>query len=292
MKCKLILIIICGVFLVSGCAPEKTKEKLIEAIPVKIDKVKLQELSEILDYSGDIKAQDEATIYPKVSGKIIEKVKEDGALINKGEVICYIDRDEVGLKFEKAPVESTLTGILGRVYVDLGENVTVNTPVAFVVSMDKVKIGLDIPEKYLPKITVGQQAIISVDSWPEEKFIGIITKVSPVVDLATRTAPVEITVENKEYRLKSGMFAKISLVIEARNNVPVVLREAIMGRDPDNYVFVVENNKAVLKKIKLGIRQGPYFEVSQGLKEGDAVVIMGQQMIADGALVVPEEEKE
>jgi membrane fusion protein (multidrug efflux system) len=292
MRYNKIVLMICCVFLLSGCASEKAKEKLQEPIPVKVDKVKLRELYETLDYSGDIKAQNEAVIYPKVSGKIIEKVKEDGALINKGEAICYIDRDEVGLKFQKAPVESTLSGILGRVYVDIGENVTANTPVALVVNVDKVKIGLDIPEKYLPKITVGQQAQIRVDSWPLEEFTGSITKISPVIDLSTRTAPVEITVINKEYRLKSGMFAKVQLVIEARNNVPVILREAIMGRDPDNYVFVVQNKKALLKKISLGIRQGPYFEVRQGLAEGDGVVIMGQQMIVDGSWVEPEMEKE
>jgi len=286
------LMIICFVFLLSGCAPGKAKEKPLEAIPVKVDKVKLQELYETLDYSGDIKAQNEAVIYPKVSGKIIEKVKEDGALVNKGEVICYIDRDEVGLKFQRAPVESTLTGILGRVYVDIGENVTANTPVALVVSADKVKIALDIPEKYLPKIVLGQQAQISVDSYPLDKFTGSVTKVSPVIDLSTRTAPVEITVVNKEYRLKSGMFAKAQLVVEARSNVPVILREAILGRDPDNYVFVVQDKKAVLKKIGLGIRQGPYFEVRQGLADGDLVVIMGQQLLADGSSVEPEEAKE
>ena len=292
MRYNKILIMICCLFLLSGCAPGKIKEKPLEAIPVKVERVKLQELYESLDYSGDIKAQDEAVIYPKVSGKIIEKVKEDGALINKGEVICYIDRDEVGLKFQKAPVESTLTGILGRVYVDLGENVTANTPVALVVNADKVKIGLDIPEKYLPKIALGQQAQISVDSWPLEEFTGSVTKISPVIDLSTRTAPVEITVANKEYRLKSGMFAKVRLVIEARNNAPVILREAIMGHDPDNYVFVVQAKKAVLRKISLGIRQGPYFEVRQGLAEGDWVVIMGQQMLADGAEVAPEVENQ
>jgi membrane fusion protein, multidrug efflux system len=292
MRYKTILIMICGMFLLSGCAPGKAKEKPPEAIPVKVDKVKLQELSESLDYSGDIKAQDEAVIYPKVSGKIIEKVKEDGALINKGEAICYIDRDEVGLKFQKAPVESTLTGILGRVYVDLGQNVTANTPVALVVSVDKVKIELDIPEKYLPKVNLGQEAKISVDSWPLEEFTGKVTKVSPVIDLSTRTAPVEITVQNKEYRLKSGMFAKVRLMIESRDNVPVILREAIMGHDPDNYVFVVKDKKAILKKISLGIRQGPYFEVRQGLKDGDLVVIMGQQLLSDGISVEPEAEKE
>ena len=288
----LFFFMICCVFLLGGCAPEKAKEQLKESIPVKVAKIQLQEINEILDYTGDIKAQDEVEIYPKVSGKIIEKLKEDGALINKGEVICYIDRDEVGLKFQKAPVESTLTGILGRVYVDLGQNVTANTPVALVVSVDKVKIGLDIPEKYLPKITLGQAAQISVDSWPLDKFIGSVTKISPVIDLSTRTAPVEITIVNKDYRLQSGMFAKVRLVIEARSNVPVILQEAIIGHDPDNYVFIVQDKKAILKKISLGIRQGPYFEVRQGLAEGDRVVIMGQQLLADGALVEPEEEKE
>jgi membrane fusion protein, multidrug efflux system len=292
MRYKKILTMIGCVILLSGCTAQKVKEKLQEAIPVKVDKIVLQDLYETLDYSGDIKAQDEAVIYPKVSGKIIEKVKEDGALISKGEAICYIDRDEVGLKFQKAPVESTLTGTLGRVYVDIGENVTAATPIALVVSADKVKIELDIPEKYLPKITLGQSAKIGVDSWLDEQFSGSVTKISPVIDLSTRTAPVEIMIENKEYRLKSGMFAKVQLVIEARKNVPVILKEAIMGHDPDNYVFVVQDEKAVLTKIKLGIRQGPYFEVVQGLKEADAVVVMGQQLLSDGALVNPEEEQE
>ena len=292
MRYNKMFLMVCCVFLLSGCGVDGSKEKLTETIPVKVEKVKLQGLYESLDYSGDIKAQDEAVIYPKVSGKIIEKVKVDGALINKGEVICYIDRDEVGLKFQKAPVESTLTGILGRVYVDIGENVSANTPVALVVNADKVKIELDIPEKYLPKIMLGQEAKIIVDSCPLEEFIGNVTKISPVIDLSTRTAPVEIMITNKEYRLKSGMFAKVQLVVEARNNVPVILREAIMGRDPDNYVFVVKDKKAVLRKISLGIRQGPYFEVRQGLADGDLVVIMGQQLLSDGANVEPEVDKE
>lgn len=291
MVYRKILISIFVVLLLNGCSKKPDLSANGKVVPVKVDRIKLQELYDTLDYTGDIKAQDEAVIYPKVTGKIIEKVKEDGDLIKKGEAICYIDRDEVGLKFEKAPVESTLNGILGRVYVDIGQNVASDTPIALVVSVDKVKINLDIPEKYLPKVTLGQTAQISVDSCPQKEFRGIVTKVSPVIDLSTRTAPVEITVENKEYLLKSGMFAKVQLVIEARKNIPVILKEAIMGHQPDYYVYTVEGKRAEMKKIKLGIRQGPYFEVTQGLKEGDQVVIMGQQMLADGAAVEPEMEK-
>ena len=277
-----------------GCQPKPELEKTPETIPVKVLKVKAQDLAEALEYVGNIKAQDEAVVYPKVSGKISEKVKVDGSPISKGETIAYIDRDEVGLKFEKAPVQSPLSGIVGRTYVDIGQNVAQQTPIALVINMDKVKIALDIPEKYLPRVSLGKQARISVDAYPEEEFSGEVTKISPVVDLTTRSAPVEITLDNPQHLLKSGMFAKVRLILEEHKNVPVILKEAVIGKELDLYVYVVENNKAILKKVTLGLRQGPYFEVRQGLEAGDLVVIMGQQRLRDGALVSAEiaEEKE
>ncbi len=292
---KLQVAIITNLILLSllGCQQQKAKvAKVEEIIPVKVNRVELRGLEQTIDYVGDIKAQDEAIVYPKVTGKIIEKVKIDGEQVNKGEAIAYIDRDEVGLKFEKAPVESPLGGIVGRVYVDRGENVTVQTPVALVVNMDKVKIDLDIPEKYLPQISLGQIAKITVDAYPQQVFIGNVVKVSPVVDADTRTAPIEISVDNPGHRLKSGMFAKVELIIQKRESVPVILKDAIIGKDPNLYIYVIENKKAVSRKIVLGINQGPYYEVKEGLKEGDLVVIMGQQRLYEGAQVQAEEEKE
>ncbi|MFA5260631.1 MAG: hypothetical protein WC450_05320, partial [Candidatus Omnitrophota bacterium] len=81
------------------------KETRDERIPVRVQKVRLKDIQKTLEYVGNVKAQAEVMIYPKVSGKIIEKVKEEGAEVNRGDIIAYIDRDEIGLKFEKAPVE-------------------------------------------------------------------------------------------------------------------------------------------------------------------------------------------
>lgn len=277
--------------LLCGCQPKQENEKASEAIPVKVLKVKAQEILEALEYAGNIKAQDEVIVYPKVSGKIMEKIKEDGSAVNKGQALAYIDRDEVGLKFEKAPVESPLTGIVGRFYVDIGQNVTAQTPIALVVDMDKVKIDLDIPEKYLPRISLGQEARIRVDAYAEEEFSGQVNKISPVVDLTTRSAPIKITVDNPGHRLKSGMFAKVRLILEEHKNVPAILKEAVMGKEPNVYVYVVEDNKAILKKVTLGFRQGPYYQVREGLKEGERVVIMGQQRLRDGVSVSMEQEE-
>jgi multidrug efflux pump subunit AcrA (membrane-fusion protein) len=296
-KCKIqnfkfLIVILHFTFLILnlvGCQPKQEKTKAPEVIPVKVLKVELKGILEALEYTGNIKAQDEAIVYPKVSGKIIEKVKIEGSAINKGETLAYIDRDEVGLKFEKAPVESPLSGVVGRVYVDIGENVTAQTSVALVINMDKVKIDLDVPEKYLPRVSQGLEAQIRVDAYPEEEFSGQVTKISPVIDLETRSAPIEITVDNPKHRLKSGMFAKVRLILREHKNVPVILKEAVMGKEPNLYVYIVENNQAILRKITLGLRQGPYFEVREGLRQGDRVVIMGQQRLRDGVSVSVEQ---
>jgi len=277
---------------VLGCQKEEKKQAAKAIIPVKVSKVEFKDLEETVDYVGNIRAQEEAVIYPRVNGKIIEKIKEDGSLVDKGEVVAYIDRDEVGFKFEKAPVESPLTGIIGRVYVDIGENVTTQTPIALVVDMRRVEIDLDIPEKYYSKIALDQKAKVKIDAYPDEEFSGRVTKISPVVDLSTRAAPIEIVIDNPESKLRSGMFSKVSLVLAEHKNVPVILKEAIMGKEPNLYVYVIENEKTVLRKITLGIRQGPYYEVRDGLREGDLVVIMGQQKLYEGAQVITEEEKE
>jgi len=274
-----------------GCSQDKKADRRQEAVPVKVIKVELRDIWDTLDYVGNIRAEEEAVIYPKVSGKVIKKVKEDGAQVSKGEVVAYIDRDEVGFKFEEAPVESPLAGTIGRVYVDIGENVTTQSPIALVIDMDKMEIELDIPEKYCASVSLGQIARVYVDAYPQEEFTGKVTKISPVCDLSTRSSPVEITLENPGHKLRSGMYARVSLITEHKTGVPVVIKESILGKEPNLYVYAIEGKKAVLKNIKLGIHQGPYYEVTEGLKKGDSVVVLGQQKLYEGSRVVVEEER-
>ena len=290
-KNTILCLIVMGfmVLISAGCQNKEKAAVEKEAIPVRVIKVEPRSIKNTLNYVDDIKAQDEAIIYPKVSGKIIEKTKEEGDTVNKGDIVAYIDRDEVGFKFEKAPVESPLTGIIGRTYVDKGTSVSTLTPIALVVDMDKVKIRIDITEEYLPRIILGQEAQISLQAYPEETFTGVVAKISPVLDLDTRTAPIEIVIANNDHRLKSGMFAQVQLILEEHKDVMVIAKEALIGRGAEAYVYVVQENTARQKKIKLGIRQGAFYEVTDGLKPGDLVVVMGQQKLYEGALVATEE---
>lgn len=279
------IFILTGIFFISGCGKVKKIGNEEDIIPVKTLVVELQNITKTLDYVGDIKAQAEAVIYPKVSGKIIEELKEEGSSVNKGDVIAYIDRDEVGFKFEKAPVESSLKGIVGRVYVDRGGQVSPQTPVALVVDMDNVLIELDVPERYLPEISSGQSAQVYVDAYPTNTFIGKVDKISPVLDSSTRTAPVEILIPNNEHLLKSGMYARVKLLMEEHSSTVVVFKEAVLGKEPYLYVYVVKEGVAYKREVKLGLSKEALCEIVSGLNQGEEVVVLGQQRLYDGAKV-------
>jgi len=286
------ILFFCLLLGLAGCQRKETgldKSSGPEVIPVKVSEVKARNVQELIDYVANVKAQEEAYVYPKVTGKIIEKVKQEGDPVAKGDVIAFIDRDEVGLKFEKAPVESPIAGIVGRVLVDIGANVSSQTAIALVVDMDKVKVYLDVPEKYLPDVSVGMPASVNVEAYPEETFSGNVVRISPVVDTATRTSQVEISIDNKAHKLYSGMYAKVKMVTREFPGALVVLKEAVLGKEPQQYVYVVKEQKAEIKDIKAGVRQGPYMQIEEGLAAGDKVVIMGQQRLYEGAPVLAEE---
>jgi membrane fusion protein, multidrug efflux system len=275
-----------------GCQKKEAisvKDAPSEAIPVKVVTVKSETMQEFIDYVANIKAQEETQVFPRVTGKIIEKVKQEGDPVTKGETIALVDRDETGLKFAQAAVESPIAGVVGKVLVDVGANVSPQTPVALVVDMEKVKIFLDVPEKYLPSISFGMSATVGVEAYPDEIFTGTIVRISPLVDIATRTCQVEIAIDNEEHKLRSGMYAKVKVVTREYKDAIALLKEAVLGREPQQYVYVVKEQKAQLREVKTGVRQGPYLQILEGLQQGDKVVIMGQQRLREGAAVLVED---
>ena len=289
--CIVILIFaFCILHFLSGCG-RKAKEVYKEtAHPVSVTQVNRQDLKEFLFYSGDIEAEDEALVYSKVTGKLAENKVQEADSVEKDQTLALVDRDEIGYEFELAPVSSPIKGIVGRTYLDKGANVTLQTPVALVVNMDEVRVKIDVTEKDLPKVKKDLTAQVKVDAYPDEIFEGRVEKVSPVVDLDTRTAPAWINIANPQHRLNPGMFARIKLKLGERKDALVLLRDAVIEEDSLRFVFVVENNRAYKRKIELGLASEGKYEVFKGLKLGDKVIVMGPSDLKDADLVKVVEE--
>lgn len=291
-KSKILAFLVCVfafLFLIfgflSGCG-RKAPEEEVRKVPVSVMEVKRGDLKETLFYVGDIKAQDQIEVYPRVTGKLIENTVKEGDRVKKSDIVAYIDRDEVGFEFEPAPVTSPIEGTVGKVYLDKGSSVSQEVAIARVVNMDVVKVRIDVVERDLPRVKVGQAAEIKVDAYPDELFKGCVDRVSPVVDLASRTAMVEVEISNPDHRLKPGMFARIKILIKEKENVLIISRDAIIREDSSNYVFIVkDDNKVHRQKIETGLIENNRFEVISGLGEGEIVVTMGNALLKEGDVV-------
>ena len=185
----------------------------------------------------------------------------------------------------KAPFPGIITGK----YINEGETINPMMPggrgVVTLMDISKVKIRANIPERNFREIHAGLQSLIRVDAYPEEIFEGEVFIINPAADPLTRSFEVQIKVPNPKSRLKAGMFARIEIVVEERNNVVVVSTDAILEKDRNNYVFVVENNKAFKRLVETGLRERSQVEVIAGLQGGERIVIVGKEMLKDGSSV-------
>jgi len=121
-----------------------------------------------------------------------------------------------------------------------------------------------------------------VDAYREEIFKGTVTCISPTVDPESRTADVEIQVDNRDYRLKPGMFARVNLVVQRREQVLLLSKDSLLRKSGPTKVFVHNNGTASLREVSLGLEGEQFVEVLRGLQEGEEVIIAGQYELRDG----------
>lgn len=238
--------------------------------------VQTRDLKHELLMSGSIKALEEATLFPRVEGKLLRNLLREGDAVKKNQTVSLIERDEVGAVYEPVVVPSTITGVVARVYLDPGANVTRTTPVALVVNQEKVRIAVDIPERYIGEIFKGQPAVLRVDALPGQEFEAKLQIISPVVDSMSRAVAVEFYADNKKGLLKSGMFAQVDITLAEKLNAVSISKQSLRmdAETGETFVFVAsEDGKTAMRKnVKTGFVNNDFLEVSEGLSAGDEIL--------------------
>ena len=263
----------------SGLTEEKRR------VPIRVMEVARGSMKEILSFTGDVKGKEQVNVYSEVPGRIRSYAVREGQSVKKNGLLATVDRAITGLEFEPAKIRSPIAGIVGRVFLDIGDAVTPQVPVALVVRMNTVEVTFSVVERDIPKVKTGLEASIKVDAHPDTIFQGKVTMVSPVVDPISRTSRAEITVDNRKGFLKPGMFARVDLTVREEKNTVVVPADAVLGR-AERYVFLAEKGKAVRKSVSLGIRENNRVQVVEGLGAGDTLIVVGQRVVDDGEEVM------
>jgi membrane fusion protein (multidrug efflux system) len=192
---------------------------------------------------------------------------------------------EIQARIEKSTVLAPFEGVAGLRQVSPGAYVKAGQDVARLEGIGTLKLDFRVPELYLGRIRTKQETVVRVDAFAGESFRGEIYAIEPAVDEQTRSVLLRARVPNPGVRLKPGMFARVVLVLETRENALIVPEQALVPIGKDRFVYRLADGKAVLTKIELGLRRPGEVEIRSGLSAGDAIVVDGQLRLRDGAAV-------
>jgi RND family efflux transporter MFP subunit len=201
--------------------------------------------------------------------------------------------DELQITLANTLITSPLNGQVAKRYVDPGAFVSQSVPVVDVVDIGRVRLVANVVERDLKALKTGNSTRVEVDAYPGETFEGRIARVSPVLDPTTRTAPIEIEIANRDYRLKPGMYARVGITTGSKKEALVVPANAVADLGGRRGVFQPEGNTAVFRIIQVGVEQPGIIEVLGGLSENDTVITTGASALRDGdQIVLPGEGRE
>ena len=221
-----------------------------------------------------ITAQYDATLAAKKSA--LAQIKQAEATLK-----------EVQIRYHDHTIYAPISGVITARYVDEGAMMDIKKPIVRITDDSIVKVNVAINEKDLPYVKIGQIAYIKVDAYPDKVFKGEVKVINPRIHPATRTALIEIHIQNPKRLLKAGMFAHVNLIL-GKKLVLAVPKDALQKMPATGvyYLFVVDKDKiAHMRNVKTGISEGNFVEIIKGLKRGELVVTYGQNRLKEGLAV-------
>jgi len=185
-----------------------------------------------------------------------------------------------------ASVTAPFAGLIARRHVSVGDYVSVGHPIFDLVALDPVEVEFHLTERDSGRAKIGDRVDVRVASHPDESFRATVEMVSPRIEPRSRTLRVKATLDNRDGRLRPGLFARVDLGVAERSGVPMIPEDAILQRSDGAVVFVlVGADRVERRNMRPGIYRDGWVEVVDGVVAGERVVVRGQSRLIDGSVV-------
>ncbi|TNJ32923.1 efflux RND transporter periplasmic adaptor subunit [Arenimonas terrae] len=225
------------------------------------------------------------------SKQLLSKSDVDTARAQLGVTQARVESARAQL--DKTTIVAPFGGVIGLREVSVGEVVSPGQALVNLVRLDPMEVDFSLPESDLGLVATGQPVTVTVDAFPGETFEGKVSAIEPVIDINSRSAKLRASVVNPDYKLRPGLFARITLGVgDAGTTAILIPEQALLQEGETRFVYVVKDGKAARANVTTGQRLPGRVAVVEGLKEGDQVITAGQgkPMMYEGAgvMVVPE----
>lgn len=220
----------------------------------------------------------------------INTARQQNQAIRTAEAAADASRSQVAIA-QKAVTDTIIrapyAGYISARPIARGEYVTPSSNIATVLRTNPIKLNLLVPEAEAPHITPGMGVSLEVDAHKDRKFAGQVVAVNPAIDPVSRSATIEVAVENSDNALRSGMFATAQIVRKGGGQAVFVPRSAVFSdQNTQSYrVFVIEGDTAKLRVVQLGAEEGDTVQILAGVNADETLATSNLAQLYEGARV-------
>jgi multidrug efflux pump subunit AcrA (membrane-fusion protein) len=237
----------------------------------------------VIEATAPLEGFQEADVFPKVTGRLSQMVRSEGAAVRANDVLFLVDRSDPGEVYQSVPTVSPIPGWVGRWRVHgVGEQVGPTTPVVTIVNDTKLVARLDLPaEDWLAASREGVEVSLEVSG---VERTGAIKSIARAAAPETGRGHITVIVDNGDHQWRAGVLAKVRLKVEPKERL-LLDASALAVTDQGSFVYVVEANKGRKQPVTYRLWNESLVEITSGLKPKDQVVIVGGHLVSDGAPV-------
>ena len=179
-------------------------------------------------------------------------------------------------QLQKTSLVAPFDGVVGLREVSVGAYVNFGQALVNLVRLDPMEVDFSLPESDLGLVKAGQPITVTVDALRGETFKGEVTAIDPMMDINSRSAKLRAQIDNDDYKLRPGLFARIVLGTGSNETALLVPEQALLQQGETRFVYIIVDGKAKRAEVKTGQRVPGKLEIVSGLKAGDQVITAGQ----------------
>ncbi len=191
------------------------------------------------------------------------------------------------IQLEKMNVKAPFAGVIVDMpYYTRGVRIASGSPMVTLMSYSQMYMNINLPEKNMDAIRLGQESLITNYSLPDDTLSGKVTELSPAISTETRTFSGKIDITNPQLKLRPGMFVKADIITASNDSTIVIPKDIILTGGRGKYVFIVGRNSAAnMRWITTGLENQNNVEVTEGLAVNDRLIIKGYETLRNNSKV-------
>ncbi len=238
---------------------------------------------------NDKQKLDEATVALNSANSNLELLKNQSGPQSVEAAAAQVKQAESAVNYAQLQLQNTtitspISGTVSTRNVEVGEIASSAAPAFTVINTKTVVAEISVPDTVVTHLQKGQTVPVKISALNNKTVNGTVNIISPAAD-KTNSYVVDVDLDNSNNELKGGMFARVVLPQEQKNNILTVPNEAITVEDGVSYVYAVVNNTVNKIPVKVGISNDKVSEIVSGLKSGENVITEGQIFLSDGQKV-------